>query len=677
MLCSCLQNRSKSHAAVKDKIDAFMLNTPTSDEITSVKTIIKGVVQSQHSMDSRLSSLEDKVSSIADKLDALFSFLSNTDAKKGEKIVATNCIPDYIQIKDKDIDDDGQGKSTGAHKAKHKTTTDALEADDVTISNLVDAKGLFFPYRYKETGEEIILCYKDKRFEKKNARSALGSITEEFPDLTAEEAVMQQKELMAQIEAEANTFKGRGKRCGRSTRARGRGGRGRTSKPIQVTAFNSAFLNVLSREGYVPVQGHEGAEEVQKPEELTVQRKKRSAIDIDQDDTTNQNVTLEADTNPEVKADPDVVNLIADFDSDEKVIKALNALALTTVVTPHNSEVDEKERVDRRKADQACKDYVQRGLTSKGELWHKTKGKIRDLSTSYAPLSKKDKRWKDIYTFDYPKGFKHVEFVSAGLRDSISEQEDVDKSIKKPSWIEYNEKLKLIKTRTRGGIGHSEMEVLRSDLLDTNTMTDNLGERISPSHLEKVEAVKIVYRKINDNDVREEILYFLRDGKVKCFTLQQLLMKTVTELKYIHYLLRVENSVTRNWSSMILEVIRRRVMTKDDKYNGDYIPMYRTYTGQEMKMKKGVVVLKVFLNSPQLSFSPDHENVSLSFMLIGDLEINKSSISKLRSTIYQFGEDTEEKRELKKKHIKVLQNKEEERLKNFLETTVSYLKILK
>ncbi|KAL8093894.1 hypothetical protein AgCh_035687 [Apium graveolens] len=87
----------------------------------------------------------------------------------------------------------------------------------------------------------------------------------------------------------------------------------------------------------------------------------------------------------------------------------------------------------------------------------------------------------------------------------------------------------------------------------------SVGKRISPSHLEKVEALKIIYRKINDNDVREEII--------------------------------VENSVTRNWSSMILEVIRRRVMTKDDKYNGDYVPEYRTYTGQEMKMKKGAAVL--------------------------------------------------------------------------------------
>ena len=97
----------KSHAGVKEKIDGFLLHIPNSAEIKSVKNTIKDVVKSQDSMASRLSSLKDKVSSIGDKLDALFSLLSNTDAKKGEKIVATKCTPDSIQTKDKDIDDDG------------------------------------------------------------------------------------------------------------------------------------------------------------------------------------------------------------------------------------------------------------------------------------------------------------------------------------------------------------------------------------------------------------------------------------------------------------------------------------------------------------------------------------------------------------------------------------------
>ena len=64
-------------------------------------------------------------------------------------------------------------------------------------------------------------------------------------------------------------------------------------------------------------------------------------------------------------------------------------------------------------------------------------------------------------------------------------------------------------------------------------------------------------------------------------------------------------------------------------------------------------------------------------MLIGDLEITKSSIYKLRSAIYQLVEDTEEKKELKKKLVKVLQDNVEERLNKFLETTVSYVRILK
>ena len=49
----------------------------------------------------------------------------------------------------------------------------------------------------------VTLYYKDKRFEQKNARSALAQITEEFPDITTEEAIKQHKELLAQIESEA------------------------------------------------------------------------------------------------------------------------------------------------------------------------------------------------------------------------------------------------------------------------------------------------------------------------------------------------------------------------------------------------------------------------------------------------------------------------------------------
>ena len=79
---------------------------------------------------------------------------------------------------------------------------------------------MFFPYKHKETGEVITPYYNDKKFEQKNASSAFGTITEEFPDLTAEEAILQQKEILAQIEAEVRASREKGRRGGRSTRSR-------------------------------------------------------------------------------------------------------------------------------------------------------------------------------------------------------------------------------------------------------------------------------------------------------------------------------------------------------------------------------------------------------------------------------------------------------------------------
>ena len=107
---------------------------------------------------------------------------------------------------------------------------------------------------------------------------------------------MQQKELMAQIEVEANTSKGRGKRGGRATRARGRTGRGRIFNSSQGSVIDSAFLNVLFIKGFVPVQGNDVKEEVEDTEEMIVQRKKKSTANIAQVDITNANMSLVADT---------------------------------------------------------------------------------------------------------------------------------------------------------------------------------------------------------------------------------------------------------------------------------------------------------------------------------------------------------------------------------------------
>lgn len=72
------------------------------------------------------------------------------------------------------------------------------KSEEILIDNLEVTKVLFQYYRIKE-GEVVTLFYKDKTVEQKNSRSALARINEEFPDLTREEVIQQQKELLAQI----------------------------------------------------------------------------------------------------------------------------------------------------------------------------------------------------------------------------------------------------------------------------------------------------------------------------------------------------------------------------------------------------------------------------------------------------------------------------------------------
>ena len=61
------------------------------------------------------------------------------------------------------------------------------------------------------------------------------------------------------------------------------------------------------------------------------------------------------------------------------MVKTLNLLILTAVVDSHNSEVDEQERIDRRKADQECNAYLQRILNSDRKQWRQDEGKIYNL----------------------------------------------------------------------------------------------------------------------------------------------------------------------------------------------------------------------------------------------------------------------------------------------------------
>lgn len=85
------------------------------------------------------------------------------------------------------------------------------------------------------------------------------------------------------------------------------------------------------------------------------------------------------------------------------------------------------------------------------------------------------------------------------------------------------------------------------------------------------------------------------------------LMKSSKELKYVHYLLRVEHEASKRLSTNILETIRRKVLTNKVKYNGIYVPLYITYSGEEAEMPRNTAFFEIILNTRQLTIIPDSQ----------------------------------------------------------------------
>lgn len=121
--------------------------------------------------------------------------------------------------------------------------------------------------------------------------------------------------------------------------------------------------------------------------------------------------------------------------------------------------------------------------------------------------------------------------------------------------------MKQMEPFTKGG-GHDEAEFSDLGLLDAQSLTGKTGEVVIVSHLNKLEVFKIVHDDIDSAEVKEKMLYFIENREVKVLLREKLLMKPTKELKYVHYLLRVEYQTSRSWSNMIIDTIRRRIQFK-------------------------------------------------------------------------------------------------------------------
>ncbi|KAK1367121.1 hypothetical protein POM88_042682 [Heracleum sosnowskyi] len=675
---------------VRDDICQNFLKMPTTFQLRVVESQMKSVVSEQTSINRRIDSLDAKVTDIQ----------ASPDVKKGEKVSQTKCTPDLVlrNNDDDDTGDDGrdkviQGETSDAvvlkstiHTSQNQTTQSTHVSDsgvktvrtlmqsqiltsghghtlatipegdeDIIIDNPEDASNLFQKFTTKD-GRIVTLYHTDKRVQQLFARKALSTANEEYPDLTNEEFLKLQKEMMETYSVSTKGRESRGRRGAR---------RSRRGSSTQTVPRQTRSRGLRIEEIPEPIQtlvvpdrstfGDDGVVE----EEPELRRKSRKSILCN----TNQIEESNPDVVPDNIQDPD----------DSEILQEIDLIILSTVVDSHNKEVDEEEETRRtdiiRRTDREFNLYIQRIKLSNERKWWNPSRQESLLERSYALEKEKDKKWKHISTLrcDTP-----INFQSGGIITSASSVIDVSDMVRsKALWLRMLSNLKQLSSNTRGGIGHRDAEYLNMSYVDPYSLTE-IGGTLTSENLNNLLAVDIVIDCHDGSDKKEKLLYFMKDGSVKILSIQDLLMKTTQELKYVHYLLRWKNQVCKVWSDMILSTIRRR-LDGDRNFNGNYTPMYLNLRDQDVEMQRGTAVKEVTFGMTQLTLNPDGKEIA--YLLLEEHSLQRSFIQNLRAAIYQINEEDEELRNLKERLIQILEEKEENLLSNFLKMNLFYQRI--
>ncbi|KAK1379655.1 hypothetical protein POM88_026399 [Heracleum sosnowskyi] len=698
---------------VRTDISQSFTKVSTALQLRVVESQVKSIITEQSSINNMIDSLDTKVIDIQTSLALILNILSNTDVKKGEKVSQTKCTPDLVLRNNDDTGNDGgdkvlQGETSDAAVMKstiqtsqsqttqsthvsdsrvktvrtlvqsqilteeqiltgdqipmpgHKQTLATIpEGDeDVLIDNPEDASNLFQKFTTKD-GRIVTLYHTDKRVQQLFARKALSIASEEYLDLSHEEFLRQQREMM---ESFNNPARGRGDRGRRGARRGRRGSSTQTvprqtrSRGLLIEEISEASQNLIDPviKDIIEKEDKEFIEE-----EPELRRRPRQLILCN----TNQIEDSNPDIVPDNVQDPD----------ESEILQEIDLLILSTVVDSHNKEVDEEEEARRREITRRTNRdfnlYVQRLKLSNRRLWRNPSRRESLLERSYAFEKEKDKKWKHISTL---RCNTPINFQNGGIITSASSVVDLSDIVRsKELWLRMFSNLKQLTSNSRGGIGHRDAEYLNMSYVDPYSLTE-IGGTLTSENLNNLLAVDIVIDCHDGIEKKEKLLYFMKDGSVKILSIQDLLMKTTQELKYVHYLLRWKNEVCKVWSDMILSTIRRR-LDGNRNFNGDYTPMYLNQRGQDVEIQRGTAVKEVTFGMTQLTLNPDGKEIA--YLLLEEHGLQRSSIQNLRAAIYQINEEDEELRNLKERLIQILEEKEENLLSNFLKMNMFYQRI--
>ncbi|KAK1379789.1 hypothetical protein POM88_026533 [Heracleum sosnowskyi] len=537
----------------------------------------------------------------------------------------------------------------------HGTLSTIPEGDeDVLIENPEDVANLFQEFKTRD-GNVVTLYHTDKRVQQLFAKKALSTASEEYPDLSHEEFLSQQREMMESFN-NPTPVRGRGGRGRRSVRGGARRGRSSSNQtmPRQTRSRGLRIEEIpdVTQSLIVPdtqldrtTFGDEGIDE----DEPQLRRRPRQPNLIS---NTNQIEDSNPDIVPDIVQDPD----------ESEILQEIGLIILSTVVDSHNEEVEKEEEVKRREITRTTNRdfnlYVQKLKNSNRRLWRNARRQQPQIERSYVLEKERDKKWKHIDTLrcDRP-----INFQFGGIITNVSSVVDFSGSQRsKALWLQMFSSLKQMPHNSRGGISHRDDEFLNLPYVDPHSLTD-IGGNLTSEHLNNLQVVDLVLDCHDGAEKKEKLLYFMKDGSVKKISIQELLVKSTKELKYVHYLLRCKNKVCKEWSDMILSTIRRRF---DEGKN---------FNGEDVEMQRGTFVKEMSFGMKQLTLNLDGKEID--YLLVEDDSLSRGSIQNLRAAIYQIKEEDEELKNLKERLIQILEDKEENLLSSFLRMNLFYHKI--
>ena len=164
-------------------------------------------------------------------------------------------------------------------------------------------------------------------------------------------------------------------------------------------------------------------------------------------------------------------------------------------------------------------------------------------------------------------------------------------------------------------------------------LTATPDEVLTLDHLTRIEFVEIVHDKQDGIGKKEKMIYFLDNGTTRVLSVENLLIKTIKELKYVHYLLKVTDKVTEIWSIIILSNIKKRIMDGDDSYTRECIPAYTDLFGIEIPMS--------LLRSRNHTAGDNPIDSMYGYISLREDRMHMNNVRNIRATLYQIDDDVE------------------------------------